>query len=98
METKWRHSYLLRLASVLVSVAAVAAAAAAAAAAGDLLCRHLRPLHQRSERPELHSLAQLSVGLRQQPGVHHHADRARHWKAPDSDQLLYVVVRHSPHT
>jgi hypothetical protein len=91
------------LASVLVSVAAVAAAAvatavaaaavaaaavAAVAAAADatecLLHRHLRPLHRRNE---LHSLAQLSVELRQQPGVLHHADRARYWKAPDCNLL-----------
>ena len=64
------------------AVAAVAAVAAAVAA-GDLLC-HRRPLHHRSSRPELHSLAQLSGGLQQQPNVLHHADAARHWKAPVS--------------
>ena len=72
----------LRLAGVLVSVAAVAATLAAL-----LLYRHLRPLHRRSECPKLHSLAQLSVELRQRPGVLHHADCARHWSAPDSDLL-----------
>jgi hypothetical protein len=87
------------LASVLVSVAAAAAAvavaaavaAAAAAAAVDAehteIYRHLRPMHRRSERPELHSLAQLSVELLLRPGVLHHVHRARHWKAPDSDLL-----------
>ena len=98
-----RHGHLFRLASVLALVvaaadaaeaadAAVVAAAAVSAAvaavcAGGLLCHRLRPLHRRSERPELHSLAQLSVELRRQPGVLHHADFARHWKAPDSDLL-----------
>ncbi len=57
------------------------------AAAERLLYRHLRPMHRRSKRPELHSLAQLSVELPRQPGVLHHVDRARHWKAPDSDLL-----------
>ena len=64
---------VIRLASVLVSVAAVTAAVAAvaavaadiAAAAPPLLYRHLRPLHRRSECPKLHSLAQLSLELRQ---------------------------------
>jgi hypothetical protein len=75
-------------AAVAAAAVAVAAAAAAVAAAAErLLHRHLRPMHRRSERPELHSLAQLSVELRRQPGVLHHADRARHWKAPDSDLL-----------
>ena len=98
-----RHGHLFRLASVLALVvaaadaaepadAAVVAAAAVSAAvaavcAGGLLCRHLRPLHRRPERPELHSLAQLSVELQPQPGVLHHAVAARHWKAPDSDLL-----------
>ena len=59
------------------SLAALAAVAAATIAAGPLLRDHLRPLHNRSYRPELHSLAQLSVELRRQPGVLHHADRAR---------------------
>ena len=86
----------VRLAGVLVSVAAVAAALAAAAAAVaavaavaalPLLYRHLRPMHRRSECPKLHSLAQLSVELRRRPGVLHHADCARHWSAPDSDLL-----------
>ena len=88
-----RHLY--RLASVQVSVSAavaatVAAAAAVAAAAEHLLHHHLLPLHRRSQLPELHSIAQLSVVLRQQRqqlDVLHHADRARHWKAPDSDLL-----------
>ena len=77
------------LASVLVSVAAVAAVAAAVAAAAEHteIYRHLRPMHRRSERPELHSLAQLSVELRRQRDVLHHVDRARHWKAPNSDLL-----------
>jgi hypothetical protein len=92
---------LLRLASVLVSVAAVAAVAAAVAAAAaaaaalaaavaaaaDLFYRHLRPLHSRSDCPKLHSLAQLSVVLRQQSDLLHHADCARHRSAPDSDLL-----------
>ncbi len=64
-----------------------------------LLHHHLRPLHRRSQLPELHSIAQLSVELRQQPGVLHHADRARHRKAPDSDLLRYGVwLRLSLHT
>jgi hypothetical protein len=80
--------YLLRLANVLADAAAAAAAATAVAAATDLFFyRHLRPLHRRSECPKLHSLAQLSVELRQRPGVLHHADCARHWSAPDSDLL-----------
>ena len=89
---------------VSVAVAAAAVTVAAAVAAGDLLCHRLRPLHRRSARPELHSLAQLSVGLQQQPNVLHRADAARHWKAPvsgrDVDQpLLYAVgLRLSPHT
>ena len=98
-----RHGHLFRLASVLALVvaaaeadaateaAAVAAAsipaAVAAVCAGGLLCRHLRPLHRRPERPELHSLAQLSVELQPQPGVLHHAVAARHWKASVSDLL-----------
>ena len=52
-----------------------------------LLHHHLRPLHRRSQLPELHSLAQLSVELRQQRDVRHHADRARHWNAPNSNLL-----------
>ncbi len=74
-------------ATTIVTAAAVAAAtlAAAVVAAVHLFFRHLRPLHRRSECPKLHSLAQLSVELRQQPGVLHHVDGARHWKAPDSD-------------
>jgi hypothetical protein len=98
-----RHGHLLRLASVLALVVAAAeadaateaavvaaasvSAAVAAVCAGGLLCRHLRPLHRRSERPELHSLAQLSVELQQQPGVLHHAVAARHWKALVIDLL-----------
>jgi hypothetical protein len=90
----------LWLASVLDSVAAAAAAAATAAAVAAAavavavaaaehteIYRHLRPMHRRSERPELHSLAQLSVELRRQRDVLHHVDRARRWKAPDSDLL-----------
>ena len=88
------------------ALAAAAVTVAAAVAAGDLLCHRLRPLHRRSARPELHSLAQLSVGLQQQPGVLHHADAACHWKAPVSGLRLSVVdqpllyaawLRHSPH-
>jgi hypothetical protein len=108
----WRVLHRPWLASVLVSVAAVAAAAvavaaavaaaavaAAAAAEHTEIYRHLRPMHRRSERPELHSLAQLSVELRRQPGVLHHVDRARHRKAPDSDLLSYGGwSRLSPHT
>ena len=80
------------------AAAAAAADAVAAAVAGALgparrrrterlLYHHLWTLHRRSERDELHSLAQLSVELRQQPGVLHHADFARHRKAPDRDLL-----------
>jgi hypothetical protein len=82
--------HLPRLASVLVSVAAAAATVAtvaAAFAAAHLFYRHHRSLHRRSECPKLHLLAKLSVELRQQPGVLHHADCARHWSAPDSDHL-----------
>ena len=98
-----QHGRLLRLASVLALVAAAVAAvvaadaaavaaasvsaAVAAVCAGGLLCHRLRPLHRRSERPELHLLAQLSVELRRGAGVLHHALAARHWKAPDSDLL-----------
>ena len=64
-------------------------AAAANANAGDLLYRHLRPLHRRSERPKLHSLALLSVVVWPQPGVLHHAVSARHWKAPVIDHRSY---------
>mgnify|MGYP006875111914 CR=1 FL=1 len=78
-------------AAVAAAAAVVAAAAVAAAAAAErterLLHRHLRPMHRRSELHELHLLAQLSVELRSQPGVLHHVDRARHWKAPDSNLL-----------
>ena len=93
-----------RLGSVLVSAVAVTAAlaalaalaatlaAVAAVAAPPRLYRHLRPLHRRSECPKLHSLAQLSVELRRQPGVLHHADCARHWSAPDSDLIPYGVL------
>ena len=93
---------LLRVASVLVSVAAAATAAAAlaaltatlaavaAAVALPLLYRHLRPMHRRSECPKLHLLAKLSVELRRRPGVLHHADCARHWSAPDSDLLYHA--------
>ena len=49
---------------------------------------HLRPVYRRSRRHKLHSLAQLSVGLQQQPDMHHHADFARHRKSHDSDLLL----------
>ena len=80
-----RVLHRLWLASVLALVAA--AVAAAAAAEHTEIYRHLWPMHRRSERPELHSLAQLSVELRPQPGVHHHVDRARHWKAPSGDLL-----------
>jgi hypothetical protein len=110
-----RHGHLLRLASVLALVVAAASAAVAAEStvlaaasvsaavaavcAGGLLCRHLRPLHRRSERPELHSLAQLSVELQQQPDVLHHAVAARHWKAPDSDLIQdAAMVRPSRNT
>ena len=75
------------VAAVAAAVAAVAAAVAAAAAEHTEIYRHLWPMHRRSERPELHSLAQLSVELRRQRDVLHHADRARHWKPPDSDLL-----------
>jgi hypothetical protein len=44
-----------------------------------VLHRH-RPMHRRSRRPKLHSLAQLSGELRHQPDVLHHADFARHRK------------------
>jgi hypothetical protein len=44
-------------------------------------------LHRRSDCPKLHSLAQLSVVVRNEWRVLHHADCARHWKAPDSDLL-----------
>jgi hypothetical protein len=60
------------------STATVVTATVATVATADLLYHHLRPLHRRSERPELHSLAQLSEFLPQQPTLHHHADRARH--------------------
>ena len=81
----------VRLASVLAAAAAAAAIAAAAlaSAAAHLFYRHLGPLHRRSDCPKLHLLAQLSVELRRQPGVLHHADCARHWGAPDSDLLQY---------
>ena len=98
-----QQSHQYRLASVRAACAAVAAAAAAAVAAAAVaaaavaaavaaaehteIYRHLWPMHRRSERPELHSLAQLSVELRRQQDVLHHADRARHWKPPDSDLL-----------
>jgi hypothetical protein len=89
------------VAAVAAAVAAVAAAAAAAAAlalaaaalafvasaVAAALYRHLRPLHRRSDCPKLHSLAQLSVVVRNEWRVLHHADCARHWKAPDSDLL-----------
>ena len=94
----------LAAAAALAPAAFALAAATFPLAAGDLLYRHLRTLHRRSSRPELHSLAQLSVGLQQQPNVLHRADAARHWKAPvsgrDVDQpLLYAVgLRLSPHT
>jgi hypothetical protein len=74
-------------AAALAAVAAAAAAASATAAAAHLFYRYLRPLHRRSDCPKLHSLAQLSVELRQQSDLLHHADCARHWKAPDSDLL-----------
>ncbi len=86
----WLASVLVSVAAVAaaaVAAAAVAAAAAASAAEHTEIYRHLRPMHRRSERPELHSLAQLSVELRRQRGVLHHVDRARHWKAPNSDLL-----------
>jgi hypothetical protein len=94
---------LAAAAAAVVAAAAVAAVAAAAAAAAAerterLLHRHLRPMHRRSERPELHSLAQLSVKLRQRSGVLHHVDRARHWKAPDSNLLPHASLPQSPHT
>ena len=73
-------------AASIASVTAVVAAAVTATA-HLFFHRHLRPLHRRSECPKLHSLAQLSVELRQQRGVLHHADCARHWSAPDSDLL-----------
>ena len=85
--------HLLAAAYAAATLAAAAAAAAAAAlaaalaAAERLLRRHLRPMHRRSKRSELHSLAQLSVELPRQPGVLHHVDHARHWKPPDSDLL-----------
>jgi ABC-type transporter Mla subunit MlaD len=90
-----RPAALAALATALAALAAAALALAAAAlafaaaafTAEHLLRRHLRPLHRRSERPELHPLAQLSVELRRLPGVLRHADRARHWEAPDSDLL-----------
>ena len=49
-------------------------------ATASALHHQLRPLHRRSRRPKLHSLAQLSGGLRRQPDVLHHADFARHRK------------------
>ena len=73
--------------AIAATLATLAALAASAAAVAPLLHRHLRPLHRRSECPKLHSLAQLSVELRQRPGVLHHTDCARHWSAPDSDLL-----------
>jgi len=54
----------------------------------SVLYHLLRPLHRRSRRHKLHSLAQLSVGVRQQPDVHHHADVARHRTSHDSNLLL----------
>jgi hypothetical protein len=77
------------IASAAVAAAAIAAPATPATnrRTEHLLYRHLRDLHRRAELPELHSIAQLSVELRQQPGVRHHADRARHRKAPDSNLL-----------
>ena len=84
-------AYALSAAALALAAATVAAFLAASrhslAAAERLLYRHLRPMHRRSKRSELHSLAQLSVELPRQPGVLHHVDRARHWKAPDSDLL-----------
>ena len=81
----------LALATAALATAALAALAATLAAeaapARYLLFRPLRPMHRRSERTELHSLAQFSVELRLQPGVLHLVERARHWKAPDSDLL-----------
>jgi len=44
-----------------------------------VLHRH-RPMHRRSRRPKLHSLAQPSGELPRQPNVLHHADFARHRK------------------
>ena len=80
-----RVLHRLWLASVLALVAA--AVAAAAAAEHTEIYRHLWPMHRRSERPELHSIAQLSGVVRLRPGVLHHADFARHRKAPDRDLL-----------
>ncbi len=79
----------LATATATAALAALAATAATLAvlAAPPLLFHHLRPMHRRSERPELHSLAQLSVALRPRAGVLHRADCARHWKAPDIDPL-----------
>jgi hypothetical protein len=81
----WLASVLVSVpAAAAIAAAAPAAPAAPAAAytppssaaAGchGLLRDQLRRLHRRSEREKLHSLAQLSVGLWQQPGVLHHAD------------------------
>ena len=81
------------------TIATATVAVATATVATTLLHCHLWPLHRRSKRPELHSLAQLSVELRQQPDVLHHADRTRHRKAPDSNFLQYgVLLRLSRHT
>ena len=77
------------IASAAVAAAAIAAPATPATnrRTEHLLYHHIRPLHRRATLTELHSLAQLSVELRQQPGVLHHVDRARHRKAPDSNLL-----------
>ncbi len=81
-------------AAALAAVAAaaiVAAAIAVSAAAANFFYRHLRLLHRRSECPKLHLLALLSVELHpselRRATLLHHADCARHWKAPDSDHL-----------
>ena len=49
----------LAASALATATVALAASALAAFATGDLLYRHLRPLHRRYERAELHSLAQL---------------------------------------
>ena len=72
------------------SCAAASASFAAPASCAELTVLHRlhRPMHRRSRRPKLHSLAQLSVGLRHQPDVLHHADFARHRKFHDSNKLF----------
>ena len=89
--TAFRLAAAITTASFPIAAATfdIAAATPAAAAAGchGLLRDQLRHLHRRSEPEKLHSLAQLSFGLWQQPGVLDHADYARHRSDTDCDLL-----------